>query len=191
MLFYFNFSLTSPHSFSRTLINKRGAALGAEFRGKGVNVALGPDMLVADPHVPFLRTANCSISFSTSQEPCTNGCCWSELGRLVGPFFFSFSTGGDLLVCGKVPWRTLVVVPPTTSPLIMHTAVLTRISLEKLRELFVLTCRTVGQLMAPLVGLRPSLAYRVPVFNALQNTLLTSMSRNLFIHNMDLFDDHS
>ena len=41
-------SLTPLYSFSRTLINQRGAALGAEFRGKGVHVALGPDMYVTD-----------------------------------------------------------------------------------------------------------------------------------------------
>ena len=31
-------------TFNRDLINQRGAALGAEFKAKGVNVALGPDM---------------------------------------------------------------------------------------------------------------------------------------------------
>ncbi|KAI0271493.1 beta-glucosidase [Gloeopeniophorella convolvens] len=37
-------------TFNRTLMNQRGAAMGAEFRGKGVNVALGPMMnLVRSP----------------------------------------------------------------------------------------------------------------------------------------------
>lgn len=31
-------------TFNRTLMRARGAALGAEFRGKGVHVALGPMM---------------------------------------------------------------------------------------------------------------------------------------------------
>jgi beta-glucosidase len=30
--------------FNRDLIRQRGEAMGAEFRGKGVNVALGPMM---------------------------------------------------------------------------------------------------------------------------------------------------
>ncbi len=33
-------------TFNRTLMRQRGEALGAEFRGKGVNVALGPMMYV-------------------------------------------------------------------------------------------------------------------------------------------------
>lgn len=32
--------------FNRTLMNKRGLAMGQEFKGKGVHVGLGPMMLV-------------------------------------------------------------------------------------------------------------------------------------------------
>lgn len=42
--------LNTAATFNRNLINQRGVALGAEFKGKGVNVALGPDVnLVRSP----------------------------------------------------------------------------------------------------------------------------------------------
>ncbi|KAF8167900.1 beta-glucosidase [Crassisporium funariophilum] len=37
-------------TFNRTLMKQRGAALGAEFRGKGIHVALGPMMFVITPN---------------------------------------------------------------------------------------------------------------------------------------------
>ncbi|KAF8308382.1 beta-glucosidase [Clavulina sp. PMI_390] len=36
--------MNTAATFNRTLMNERGAALGAEFKGKGANVILGPDM---------------------------------------------------------------------------------------------------------------------------------------------------
>ena len=41
----YTISVLKPSRFNRTLMNQRGTALGSEFRGKGVNVALGPMML--------------------------------------------------------------------------------------------------------------------------------------------------
>ncbi|KAI0335394.1 beta-glucosidase [Cubamyces sp. BRFM 1775] len=38
--------INAAATFNRTLIRARGAAMGAEFRGKGINVALGPMMQV-------------------------------------------------------------------------------------------------------------------------------------------------
>lgn len=37
-------SLTEGRRFNRTLMRQRGVAMGAEFKGKGVHVALGPDV---------------------------------------------------------------------------------------------------------------------------------------------------
>jgi beta-glucosidase len=37
-------AINAAATFNRNLMNKRGVAIGAEFRGKGVNVALGPMM---------------------------------------------------------------------------------------------------------------------------------------------------
>ncbi|KAF5355704.1 hypothetical protein D9756_003946 [Leucocoprinus leucothites] len=39
--------INAAATFNRTLIRQRGQALGQEFKGKGVNVALGPDMNIA------------------------------------------------------------------------------------------------------------------------------------------------
>ncbi|KAG7099438.1 hypothetical protein E1B28_001289 [Marasmius oreades] len=39
--------INAATTFNRTLIRQRGAALGEEFKGKGVNVALGPAMNIA------------------------------------------------------------------------------------------------------------------------------------------------
>ncbi|KAI0374300.1 beta-glucosidase [Pilatotrama ljubarskyi] len=38
-------------AFNRTLIRARGEAMGAEFRGKGINVALGPMIAGGDPYL--------------------------------------------------------------------------------------------------------------------------------------------
>lgn len=38
--------INAAATFNRTLIRQRGAALGEEFKGKGIHVALGPAMLV-------------------------------------------------------------------------------------------------------------------------------------------------
>ena len=40
--------------FNRTLMRQRGEAMGAEFKGKGVHVALGP-MMCAIQHVSLIR----------------------------------------------------------------------------------------------------------------------------------------
>ena len=40
--FFLTFTITPR--FNRTLIYQRGAAIGQEFRGKGVHAALGPMM---------------------------------------------------------------------------------------------------------------------------------------------------
>lgn len=37
-------AINAASTFNRDLIKKRGEAMGAEFRGKGINVALGPMM---------------------------------------------------------------------------------------------------------------------------------------------------
>ena len=37
-------AINAAATFNRDLMNKRAVAMGAEFRGKGVNVALGPMM---------------------------------------------------------------------------------------------------------------------------------------------------
>ncbi|KAJ8084260.1 hypothetical protein PM082_003028 [Marasmius tenuissimus] len=40
-------AINAAATFNRTLIRQRGAAMGQEFRGKGINVALGPMMNIA------------------------------------------------------------------------------------------------------------------------------------------------
>ncbi|TFY82692.1 hypothetical protein EWM64_g1318 [Hericium alpestre] len=45
--------INTAATFNRTLMRQRGEALGAEFRGKGVHVALGPDMRANQPHLLF------------------------------------------------------------------------------------------------------------------------------------------
>jgi beta-glucosidase len=42
----FRHAVDTSCSFNRTLMHQRGVAMGEEFRGKGVNVLLGPSMSV-------------------------------------------------------------------------------------------------------------------------------------------------
>jgi beta-glucosidase len=41
-------AINAAATFNRTLMRRRATEMGAEFRGKGINVALAPAMYVAD-----------------------------------------------------------------------------------------------------------------------------------------------
>ncbi len=45
--FYRDSGVNAAATFNRGLLYQRGVAMGAEWRGKGVNVALGPMMILA------------------------------------------------------------------------------------------------------------------------------------------------